>query len=517
MRQALRPDASRRHGLALPLMFYLWPVVLVSVSGPSMADSVLRAAIRLVDRHTWVLSEGADPEIVFLTEAFDISLRDGRIYSGVAPGASVIAAPVYYAARPLFERFDEGVVASRRLTSYYLANAAALQRTVSGWRDVYLLQILLVLLVIAPLYAVFLTRLERKLRLEGADAFQGGVVVLAMGLGTMALFYGSMYSRQSLAYLLAWNAVLLLWRVDDPGKARCALAGLLLGTSVSVDYTASILVGLFALVTLPRLSWRSALMLSMPLAGVLALVALYHHAIFGSWLATPYHFRYWHTPEVLVERGIDLTQFQSGDTLGANAPRVSVMLRLMFGPFKGLFVHSPILLLGLLGLVAGLRRGSHARGESLFALVVFATYLTANSTLGTHVSEYGRYFWGGLSVLWGPRYLFATLPFLAFGLARLDETNRVLRWIAVALLSCSILFNVLATTFSHILMSTFAFSPKLDFPVRYVLELFVERGPREPILDSYGTPPFLQAIVLIALAGVSVLLWRRHFRSAASA
>lgn len=473
-----------------------------------MSDSVLLAAVRLVERGTWTLSDSDDPKQVFQTEAFDISVRGGRIYSGVAPGGSVVAAPVYFVVRRLLRRFDVDVVASRRLLSYYLANARVLGVSVPHLTTVYLLQILLVLVVIAPLYALFLSRLEHRLRLGGADGWQAGLVVLTLGLGTMTLFYSAMYSRQALAYLLAWHAMLSFWSERPPSGAKCALAGLLLGGAVSVDYPAAVLVGLFVLAVLRGLSWRHRLWLVAPLAAIAALVALYHQSAFGSPFATPYHYRYWYTAPTLAERGIDLARFQQGGSLGSNLPSPSVMLQLCIGTFKGLFVYSPILALGLAGNLLGLRRESRRRSAHVFALVVFLVYLVLNSTLGTHVPGYGRYFWGGLSVLWGPRYLFAVLPFLALGLIRFDGGSRAARWVLSGLLALSVVFNVLGTMFSHVLMSTFAFSPELDFPVRYVVELAMRLGPREPLLDSYGASPVLQSAILVVLLGLSFLLWR---------
>ena len=86
------------------LLVLAWPIVLVTPTGSSMSDSVLLAAIRLADDHTWTLSDEPDPKVVFLTEAFDISVYDHRVYSGVGPGASVVAAPFYLALKPLLAR-----------------------------------------------------------------------------------------------------------------------------------------------------------------------------------------------------------------------------------------------------------------------------------------------------------------------------------------------------------------------------------------------------------------------------
>lgn len=497
---------------ALFLAFLAWPVFLVSPSGPSMADSVLLATMRLADRGTWTLADGLTPREVFLTRAHDISAFEGRVTSGLGPGATLAALPVYVALRGTFDLFDDGIVTNRRVLGYYLLNARGLGiPPAAHFRDLYLLQILAAWLVVAPLFAWFLVRLHARL-LEGeASPAAALAVTLAAGFGSMTLYYCTMYSRQALASLLLWHAFLSLTGRRKPGAGACLAAGAAAGAAVAVDYASLI----FIVVALPfpliRLARGRRIQVTAALLALLALTGLYHRALFGSFLSTPYHHRFWHTPEVLAERGIDLASFQSGPTVGIGLPDPVVMARLCFGPAKGLFLHSPVLLLGLAGHIAGLRGGTRRRLH-LMSLLLFGAYLAFNSSLGSGMGEHALHFWGGLSVLWGPRYLLATIPFLAWGMIRLDWSRTGIRILALSTLAVSCLMNMAAASFSHILLATPAFGEDLHRPLAYVLGLLMRAGPRIPLLDDHGASPRMQWTLLSVLLGLSAMVVHRAWR-----
>jgi len=322
-----------------------------------------------------------------------------------------------------------------------------------------------------------------------------------------------MYSRQALAYLLAWHAILSLIGSAPDTAARPVVTGGLLGLAVSIDYPSAILVGLALAGLVPRLAPRARLLVLAPVALSCGLVALYHQAAFGSPLATPYHRRFWFTPDVLARQGLDLAAFQQGPALGMGVPSATVMAELCFGTFKGLFVYCPVLLLGLVGHLAGLR--TERRRLHLASLLVFLAYLAFNGALGTQVHAYGRHFWGGLSVLWGPRYLLAAVPFLACGLLALDWRRPSIRMACCALLLVSCAINVVGTMFSDVVLSTYAFGPDLEFPLAYVLRLFLAHGPRVPLLAAYGAPGWTQAALLAGLVAFSVCALRRFHRQPA--
>jgi hypothetical protein len=487
-----------------------------------MTDSVLLASIRLVEDGTLTLSDGADPELVFLTKAYDISFHEGRVYSGVAPGGSVVAAPFYFVLRPFFSWFDESIIRNPRISSYYLVNSRASGTPPAPhFRDLYLLQILLAWILVAPLFASFLARFHRRLLSGGCNEVQATVIVLAAGLGSMALYYGAMYSAQSLACLLAWHAILLLYdgtgrSTGVPSRISCMVAGLLGGAAIAIDYPSAVLLTIALLFAFPGLNNDARLRVLASSFAVLGLLALYQFEAFGSPFDTPYHHRFWVSSKIVTDQG--LAEFEQGITPVANPPRPKVMAQLCFGLYKGFFIYSPILLLGLLGHVAGLRETGPRRLLHVGSLLVFLSYLTLNSTLGAQLEDYGHHFWGGLSNLWGPRHLLPVIPVLAWGILRLDWRRAWVRRSCFVLLSVSCLFNVLGAMYSHVMMSTYVMGPELRIPIAYAFALLFRSGPRAPLLDSYGMHPAGQALVLFTLATVSILILRPRVtsRSAAS-
>ncbi len=490
---------------ALFLVLLAWPVLLVSPSGTSMTDSVLLAAIRLVNEGKMTLSDGSDPERVFRTRAFDIAFHDGRVYSGVGPGASVVAAPFYLVAKPLFSLFSEEIVKNRRVLGYYRPGSRALGEAPAGhFKDLYLLQIGLVWFLIAPLYALLLARLDQRLVAGGAPRSLAAVVVLAVGIGSMVLYYCAMYSGQALAYLLVWHAVLSLSDGSNVRRGASLFAGGAFGAAVAVDYPSALAVGLALAFALPRLVPARRLEMLLPLGLCVGLLLVYHESAFGSPWSTPYQNRYWLESQAATERG--LVAFEEGRRPTANLPSPEVMLQLAFGLYKGLFLYSPILLLGLVGHLMALRRSGGCKPLHLLSLCVFLAYLVFNSTLGTHVPRYGHHFWGGLSMLWGPRHLFAVLPFLAWGLIGLDWSKAWVRWTSSLALALSCGINVTGAMFSDVILSTYAFGQELRYPIRYALRLFAEGGPRVPVLAAYGVDPRAQAAIVLSLVLATLLV-----------
>jgi hypothetical protein len=306
-----------------------------------------------------------------------------------------------------------------------------------------------------------------------------------------------MYSGQALAYLLVWHALLNL--SDGSGASRRAslLAGFACGAAVAVDYPSALAVGLGLAFALPRLAPARRLQVLLPLGLCAALLLVYHESAFGSPWSTPYQNRFWLESQAAAERG--LVAFEEGRRPAANLPSPEVMLQLAFGPYKGLFLYSPILLLGLAGHLRVLGGEGGRKAPHLLSLCVFLAYLVFNSTLGTHVPRYGHHFWGGLSMLWGPRHLFAVLPFLAWGLVGLDWRKAWVRWASglALLLSCGI--NVSGAMFSDVILSTYAFGQELRYPILYAFRLFAEGGPRSPLLGAYGVDPRAQAVLVVGL------------------
>jgi hypothetical protein len=99
---------------------------------------------------------------------------------------------------------------------------------------------------------------------------------------------------------------------------------------------------------------------------------------------------------------------------GLTYPRPDVVLQLLVGSYRGLFIVAPVLVGAACALVALARRPQH-RTVAIVAGVIFVYFLLLNASF--------FYWWAGWCV--GPRYMAAGLPFLCVGLApALDAGGR---------------------------------------------------------------------------------------------
>ncbi|HLA78526.1 MAG TPA: hypothetical protein VJU18_13180 [Vicinamibacteria bacterium] len=309
----------------------------------------------------------------------DKSRLNGRFYCDKAPGVSFLAVPVYAAFHP----FAEGHRPKARLVT----------------RAAYLATLLVVSLPSA-LAAVALASLGAAF---GWPRRGAAALALAWALGTLAFPYATLLYGHQLAASLLLGAFAILARVRQAGlptvpppPGSLALAGLLLGSTVAVEYppamAVAVLLGYAALTVRPwsRLPWLVAGMVP-PLAAL----AAYHWTVFGGPLTLPYH----HVLEAPRHQGL---------FLGVSTPRLDILHRILIGEQRGLFVFAPWLLLALPGLLR-LFRHRRFRLEGAVCLLVFGLFVAFNTTLSTSDTDW-RAGWG-----MGPRHLIPSLPFLAIG------------------------------------------------------------------------------------------------------
>ncbi|MCB9704757.1 MAG: hypothetical protein H6711_22980 [Myxococcales bacterium] len=358
----------------------------------------------------------------------DKSWREGHFYSDKAPGASLLALPIYAALYGVLRagggEFPEAeVVRDLALDEGEVEEEEAEVddgRRRPGERLVYnqsyrialylcrlLSTSLLAVLGVAALYLLALRQLAGDRRAALA-------VALTYGLATPAFVYGSaLYGHQLAAdFLLLGFAAIVFAR----GRRHYLAAGTCLGWAVLCEYPAAIPVVLLVGLALALGGLRGALWTALgglPWAGALG---LYHWAAFGSPLKTGYDFVY-------------LEEFAEGMEVryGIGPPDPAVLLQLLFGTYRGLFTLAPVLLLAAWGLVRELlRRGQPARERLIVgvALAICAHFLLLNA---------GYYMWDGGAAL-GPRHCVPMLPFLALGLGpALREAPRV--FVALAAIS----------------------------------------------------------------------------------
>jgi hypothetical protein len=100
------------------------------------------------------------------------------------------------------------------------------------------------------------------------------------------------------------------------------------------------------------------------------------------------------------------------------APRISLLPRLLFMPYRGLLFWAPVLLPGLIAL-CGLLAQRARRREALLFLAIFLAFWLMNASFNA---------WHGGGTF-GPRYLVPAVPFLALPLVAAFERARALTWL----------------------------------------------------------------------------------------
>jgi len=321
------------------------------------------ALIRSIDAHTPRIDRYAG-------STGDRARYQGHWYSSRAPGLATVSVPLYEA----FERVG--------LTSHYRQRLGGRKNSEIVW---------LLGIWAATLPAVVMMFLVYRI----GDRLEPGYGVLAavtLGLGTLVLPFGTMLFSHVLSAALGFAAFALLFRERmNPERRRLwpfALAGIGAGYAVTVEYPllfVGIVLGVYA-VTMGDAVRRGALYLAGAIVGIVPL-AVYNLWAFG----TVTHVAY-----------ADIPKQQSG-FFGIQVPDPSVAIQLLLSS-RGLLTLAPVLAMGIAGTVILYRRGN--RAEAAVIAAVGLIFLAYNS--GYYLPYGGR--------VPGPRFLIATLPFLALPL-----------------------------------------------------------------------------------------------------
>ncbi len=337
-----------------------------------------------------------------VTNTGDTSTFADRTYPNKPPGATFLAVPAYLAiaAYESLARIDPDGFWAGNLNLY--------------------LTTVLSIGVLAALGGVLFFRASRSLFPETAIADHARST-LAFGLGTLYFPFSTLlFDHVPVAVLSLLAFALLRTGAAMGGRAaagRLVAAGAAIGMAVLCNYAAVLIAAplMIYAIAVCRARRRVFLVVAGGLPAALAL-GWYQAACFGSPLALA-------------------TSFQSGlfTTTGArwlgvfNPPRPEIIVRLLVDPYRGLFISSPILLLGVYGLWRMTGTRSTRIEAALFASIATAFLLMNASFNGWH---------GGYS--FGPRYLIPALPFLALPLApvlaRLRRTGSCLMVISAALI-----------------------------------------------------------------------------------
>ena len=364
-----------------------------------MGNSILDLTVRLADERTITI----DP---YRGNTVEAATHDGRVYSGMPPGASVLALPLYFVAKPALslvpERWNQKAT---EMTTGEIDVAPSPRRA-----EIMILALLFVVFMLAPAAAGTVLLFHAIAARAWGDRVSRRSLLLGtvfFAFATTHFYYAANVEHRSLSGLALVGAFWLLLRETDEARAswRAPVAGLLLGIAVTITSDAAI-IGVLVVAFCARRLGRRLGWVALGAVPPLALLAAYNVAAFGSPLASGYAFRADPTGAPPL--------FTHGMDLGWHPSRIA---RYLLGTRHGLFFYSPVLLLALVPLVR--RRAPHL---VRFGWLVVAVMLAFHYATG----------YEGLPGEFGFRLMTATLPFAALGLAGGIEAIRP-RWITYGL------------------------------------------------------------------------------------
>ncbi len=319
----------------------------------------------------------------------DRALHNGHYYSDKAPGASLLAVPPVALARVVARVVgtDPESFPGIAWTSYVATVAT------SG------------LFTAVAALLIMWTAIK-----WGYSTNAGTFAALAYGLATPAWAYATLFmghGQTAGCLMIAFAATLAIEGrrgLDASGPAW--LIGISGGWAVVTEFPAAIPAVLIGLLALDRVRDGGLKVLVAVRIGAGVIVAaipllVYNVLAFGS----PFHLGY------ASEEGFH--ELQQG-FFGITYPKLSVVVQLLMGSYRGLLPLAPVVLLAAVGLVL-LARSPRTMRPALVAAGISAYYLLLNASY---------YYWEG-GWAYGPRQFTAALPFVCLGLpAMWDRRQR---------------------------------------------------------------------------------------------
>jgi hypothetical protein len=342
----------------------------------------------------------------------DKAKNDRHVYSGKAPATSFAGVPVLWVHTKL--RQLVGAPPPGKLATTF-------------WLRLFVVKL--------PL-CVFLFFFARYARRLTDSAWARDAAVVALGMGTMLYPYGNMYAGHALAAATAFGAFMLL---DDgrqeaglpPSPVHLAAAGFLAGLTVLLEYQAMLVSAALAVYAAVRYRRQLSALVAFAAGVVPPAIALgvYHTVLFGK----PWILPYAHIANAAMAKSDHGEGF-----LGLSSPHWSAFPTFLFSSSYGLFAFSPVLLLGVAGIVALFARGPRSARRD-------AGLVTAICLLMFFFLAGMAHWRAGWCV--GPRYIATVVPFLMLPMLRAWPRASERWWVtalAVGLLIPTLVLNVVS-------------------------------------------------------------------------
>lgn len=446
-----------RASAGLLIFLFAFGMYALSINGVWATDhatSFLQLDWSIWNNHTFVLGSVAGG---FKPNSADDFLYNGKYYSALAPGTAILALPFAGLGFMLEGHFDV-------------------------FNDVMILSELFIALINAvAAYLVYLvSRLFFSRRVSILLAF-------VYAFSTISWPFATFFFQSDVSACFDLIAAYFALRASKGGGGQVKdsfISGAAVAVALTIDYINAVFLLIIGAYLALSLKDRAKpfvkpiiVFVFMSLLG-LVLILSYNYVNFGSAFRTTEQL-YLHSSNVFAEFSYPLY--------------LGVYLNL-FSPYRGLFIYSIFLVLGVFGFYDALG-GRPWRNEALFLLACF---------LGVFL-PYSMWYDPGGGDSFGPRFLVAAIPFLLIpsGFV-LEKAKKGVRVASYVLLSAGVVTNGIGALTSAISPATdFSLSPLLDWNIPLFLSGQLDVWWVRDV-GAYWTVPSLFLIILAISVPVMV-------------
>ncbi len=422
------------------VIYLVYLVFMTNFGGNFMADSMLSAAISLVEQQTFVINDYVS-EICKETGC-DHALYKGNYYSGFAPGLSIIAIPFYLIFYPFLEYFLEDGMFGNTKTELKLIG-------------LNIIVTIFISSLLSALTSILVYRLSsnftqnEKTRLLVTFLFAFSTIYFLYSTGYYARIIAAFFSIFAFYKLINIKKIYL--ENKEISNKDLFITGLSSSIAITMDYPHVLISLVLFLYLLSFL--REKKIFYYVAGGILpvALILIYHYAIFENLFATPEHLRANMSNYEALVRGIG----------GFSYPSLEKLYLYSFSPERGMFFFAPIFLLSLYGIYLGFKKHKAEMLAIFFSFLL--TYLLYSSNVWP-------WFFDGS---FGPRYLLVTFPYLILPLnIAIEKTNKILTYVLIAISS---VISLLGAMFDRTSLWTYSYDVKNPIFNSFI-PLFLDRG-----------------------------------------
>jgi len=460
----------------LKIFFTFFVIYAIFINWPGMRETSIFSLTKAI------ANEGRFEIDTYHNQTSDRSFFKGHYYSDKEPGLSFLAAPVYSTWKFIYYNlFPKDFIQSNQGSPEYDTKTIRSSQIIYYYNPGFfeLSSLFIVVLFTSSLFSSLAVVLVYKFSRFWTDKERDRLILTAIyGIGSLAFHYGLVFmGHGGGAFFIFLSFYLIYLYTKQKNKnPHFILAGILAGFSVSLDFLSLIIVALLYIYVLAKRKYKESFcFLFGAFIGLLPFL-LYNFMVFGN-------------PFDLPRNHLD-PDIWSG-LPGKNGVIIDipynlhVALRLLFFPYRGLFIYFPVLFFSFYGLYLMRRK---LPLETILIFLIFVLVLFAASTWWA--------WWHGSS--FGPRLLTVAMPFIVLPITYVLKKKYFLP-LVIILLFISALNNFAGVTDSYedaLQSSSSPFMPEIikkkfeNFEVLgnplhdYYYPSFFNCGPRSKLLDA---------------------------------